>query len=73
MKPNAQLNDMRGRLTEFHMQNPDEHLGDALQRIVEDPLKPRSEHGTFRINPIMLFLAMVLALTLGTFLLFSFI
>ena len=73
MKPNVQLNDMRGRLTDFYMQNPDEHLGDALLRLVEDPLKPRSEHGTFRINPIMLFLAMVLALTLGTFLLFSFI
>jgi hypothetical protein len=73
MKPNAQTNDMRGRLTDFYMQNPNEHLGDALLRLIEDPLKARSEHGTFRINPILLFLAMVLALTLGTFLLFGFI
>ena len=73
MKPNAQTNDMRGRLIDFYLQNPNEHLGDAMLRLVEDPLKPRSEHGTFRMNPILLFLAMVLALTLGTFLLFSFI
>jgi hypothetical protein len=73
MKPNAQTNDMRGRLIDFYLQNPNEHLGDAMLRLVEDPLKARSEHGTFSINSILLFLAMVLALALGTLLLFSFV
>ena len=49
-------------------------FGDVLLRLVEDPLKPRDEHGRFRVNPILLLLAIVvLALALGTFLLLSFV
>jgi hypothetical protein len=71
MKANAQLGEMHDRLIDFHMQNPKERLGDALLRLLEDPLKPRDEHGRFRVNPILLFLTMVLALVFGTFLFFS--
>jgi len=38
---------------------------------VEDPLKPRDEHGRLRVNPILLLLATVFALVFGIFLVFS--
>ena len=71
MKANAQLGEMHDRLIDFHMQNPKERFCDALLRLVEDPLKPRDEDGRFRANPILLLLALVLALASGTFLLLS--
>jgi hypothetical protein len=71
MKANKQLGEMHDRLIDFHIQNPKERIGDVLLMWVEDPLKPRDEHGRLRVNPIFLFLTLVLALTLGTFLLFS--
>jgi len=71
MEANAQLDEMHDRLIDFHMRNPKERLGDALLMWVEDPLKPRDEHGRFRVNPILLLLAIVFALVFGTFLFFS--
>jgi hypothetical protein len=71
MKANTQLGEMHDRLIDFHMQNPKERIGDVLLVWVEDPLKPRDEHSRLRVNPILLLLTLVLALTLGTFLLFS--
>ncbi len=73
MKADAQLGEMHDRLIDFHVQNPKEGFCDALLRLLEDPLKPRDEHGRFRANPILLLLALVLALALGTFLLLSFV
>jgi len=71
MKANAQLGEMHDRLIDFHLQNPKERLGDALLVWVEDPLKPRDTLGRFRVNPILLLLAIVFALVFGTFLCFS--
>jgi hypothetical protein len=71
MKANAQLGEMHDRLIDFHLQNPKERFCDALLRLVEDPLKPRDEHGRFRMNPILLLLAIVFALAFGTFLFFT--
>ena len=71
MKANTQLGKMHGRLIDFHMQNRKERIGDVLLVWVEDPLKPRDELGRFRVNPILLLLAIVLALFFGTFLFFS--
>jgi hypothetical protein len=73
MKANTQLGEIHDRLIDFHMQNPNERLGDALLVWVEDPLKPRDALGRFRVNPILLLLAIVFALALGTFLLLSFV
>jgi hypothetical protein len=73
MKANTQLGEMRDRLIDCYMQNPKERFCDALLRLVEDPLKPRDEQGRFRANPILLLLALVLALDVGTFLLLSFV
>jgi len=73
MKANAQLGEMHDRLIDCYMQNPKERFSGALLRLVEDPLKPQDEHGSFRVNPILLLLILVLAVALGTFLLFSFV
>ena len=71
MKANAQLGEMHDRLIDCDMQNPKERFCDGLLRLVEDPLKPRDEHGRLRVNPILLLLAIVFALVFGTFLFFS--
>jgi hypothetical protein len=71
MKADTQLGEMHDRLIDFHRQNSREGLGRALLMYVEDPLKPRGEQGGFRVNPILLLLAIVLALVFGVFLFFS--
>ncbi len=71
MEANTQRDEMHDRLIDFYMQNQTERLRDVLLRLVEDPLKPRDEHSRFRINPILLFLAIVFALVFGTFLFLS--
>jgi hypothetical protein len=71
MDTNAQVDDMHDRLIDFHLRNPKERICDVLLIWVEDPLKPRDEHGRLRANPILLLLAIVFALVFGTFLFFS--
>ena len=71
MKANTQLGEMHDRLIDCYMQNSKERFCDALLRLAEDPLKPRDEGGRLRVNPILLLLAIVLALVFGVFLVFS--
>ena len=71
MKENPQVDRMRERLREFHMQDPEERLFASLLRQIEDPLKPRTENGRVRLNPILLLLALILVLAAVTFLFFS--
>lgn len=71
MKANTQLGEMHDRLIDFHLRNRKECIGDVLLMWVEDPLKPRDEHGRLRVNPILLLLAIVFALVFGIFLVFS--
>ncbi|MGA8506774.1 MAG: hypothetical protein WB762_14305 [Candidatus Sulfotelmatobacter sp.] len=71
MKANTQLGEMHDRLIDFHLRDRKERIGDVLLMWVEDPLKPRDEHGRLRVNPILLLLAIVFALVFGIFLLFS--
>jgi len=71
MKANAQPGEMHERLIDFHIQNSKERFCDVLLRLVEDPLKPRDEHGRFRVNPIVLLLAIVFAFVFGVFMVFS--
>ncbi len=63
---------MRIRLQGFHAQDPEERLLSSLVRLTEDPLRPRTEDGRFRLNPVLLLLAAILALAVGTFLVLSF-
>ena len=71
MKANTQLGEMHDRLIDFHLRNTNERIGDVLLMWVEDPLKPRDEHGRLRVNPILLLLSTVFALVFGIFLVFS--
>ena len=71
MEANTQRDEMHDRVINFYVQNPNERLCDALLRLVQNPLKPRDEHNRFRVNPILLLLAIVFALVCGTFLFFS--
>ena len=72
MKENAQVGRMRERFMEFQAHDPEAHLFASLLRQIEDPLRPRDENGRLRLNPILFLLAVVLVLTTGTFLFFSF-
>ena len=71
MNSDTQHGEMHDRLIDFQRQNLRESLGHALLRYVEDPLKPRGQHGRFRVNPILLLLALVFALAFGMFLFLS--
>lgn len=42
-----------------------------LRRFIEDPLRPRSAAGILRVNPLVVTLASLTVLALGTFLLFG--
>jgi hypothetical protein len=59
------------RLRSFHAADQEERLMDAFVRRIEDPLKPRTDKGSFRANPILLLLAAVAVVAWGTFLFFS--
>ncbi len=71
MEANAQLDEMHDRVVNFYVQNSSERLCNAFLRLVQNPLKPRDEHNRFRVNPILLLLAIVFALVFGMFLFFS--
>jgi len=72
MTGNTQTERMRELLRQFYTQDIEESLLASLLQRVEDPLKPRTETGGLRLNPILLLLAAILALAVGTFLSFSF-
>lgn len=63
---------MRERFREFHAQDLEARLLANLERQIEDPIRPRAENGRTRLNPILLLLALILALAAGTFLFFGF-
>lgn len=59
------------RLRSFHPKDQEERLGGALQRWIEDPVKPKTDKGNLRINPILVLLTAMAVLAGGTFLFFS--
>jgi hypothetical protein len=71
MKKDERISAMAARLRQFHRADGREGVGRTLLRSIEDPLKPRTKPGKFRINPILLLLAAMAALTWGTCLVFT--
>ncbi|HEX4785197.1 MAG TPA: hypothetical protein VH350_12700 [Candidatus Sulfotelmatobacter sp.] len=59
------------RLHSFHAEDPEEHLGSALRHWLEDPVKPKTDKGHLRVNPILVLLTGMVVLAGGTFLFFS--
>ena len=59
------------RLRSFYSENGEERLGGAIRLWIEDPIKPKTDKGNLRINPILVLLTAMAILAGGTFLLFS--
>jgi hypothetical protein len=73
MKDRDQIAIRIERLREFHSMDRQERLGEVLRRLIKDPLRPKTDRGSLRVNPILVLLAAMALLTGATFLLFSFI
>jgi hypothetical protein len=73
MKRNPQIETMRERLQSYFAQEREDTIVASLQHWTEDPLKPRTENGGFRLNPILLLLAVLITFSVCSFLLFSFV
>jgi hypothetical protein len=71
MKRNPQIETMRERLQSYFAQEREDTILASLQHWTEDPLKPRTENGRFRLNPILLLLAGLATFSAGAFLFFS--
>ena len=61
------------RVRSLHAKDQEERLVGALRRWIADPVKPKTDKGNLRVNPILILLAATAALTGGTFLFFSLI
>jgi hypothetical protein len=59
------------RLRSFHAKDHEEWLGDVLRRWIADPVKPRTNEGNLRINPIVILLTGMAVLAGVTFFFFS--
>jgi len=72
MKRNPQIETMRERLQSYFAQEREDTILASLRHWTEDTLKPRTENGSFRLNPIVLLLAVLITFSTGAFLFFSF-
>ena len=73
MKDKEQIAIRIARLRELYAMDRREQLGEVLLRLIEDPLKPKTDKGNLRINPILILLAAMVLLAGGTFLFLSFV
>ncbi|MBZ5658117.1 MAG: hypothetical protein LAO56_22880 [Acidobacteriia bacterium] len=71
MKKDEQISAMVERLRELRAADRGERIRDCVLRWIEDPLKPKTAAGGFRINPTLLLLALLAVMATGTFLFFS--
>jgi hypothetical protein len=71
MKSDEPISGPIERLRSFHAADRAERLCPILFRWTEDPLKPKTEAGRLRINPILVLLASLAVLATATFLFFS--
>jgi hypothetical protein len=71
MKTTEQRDRVVMRVGRYSAADREERLEHRLRRWIEDPLRPRTHRGNLRINPILVLLAVMVLLGLGTFLFFS--
>ncbi|MGB9120810.1 MAG: hypothetical protein WCE73_09335 [Candidatus Angelobacter sp.] len=72
MRQSPQVETMRERLQGYVAQEREDTILASLRHWTEDPLKPRTENGRFRLNPILLLLAVLATFGAGAFLYFCF-
>ena len=70
MEREQESSDMLTRLLAFHA-DPSERFTRSLSRWIEDPFIPRTKSGKRRLNPVLLLLLVLMALTGATFAFFS--
>lgn len=63
---------MHERLSIFLAEDPEDRLWVHITRRLEDSLKPRTNNGGLRINPLLLILSSVALLGIGIFVFFSY-
>ena len=63
---------MQARFSTFLREHPEESFSGNFAKAVQDPLKPLTENGRLRTNPILLILATIMLFVVGFFLFFSF-
>lgn len=73
MRRSPQTETLCERLQSYLAQAREDTLLASLRHWTEDPLKPRTENGSFRLNPILLLLAVLATFSAGAFLFFSFV
>ena len=73
MKRSPQIETVRERLQSYLAQEREDSTLASLRHWTEDPLKPRTGNGRFRLNPILLLLAVFITFSVGAFLFFSFV
>ena len=73
MRRSPQIDTLRERLQSYLAQESKDTILASLRHWTEDPLKPRTEDGSFRLNPILLLLAVLASFSAGAFLFFSFV
>lgn len=71
MKNREHITALLMRLERYHAKDREERPSHTWRRWVEDPLKPQTNTGSLRINPILVLLAVMALLAGGTFLFFS--
>lgn len=71
-KRQPQIVSMHERLSIFLAEDPEDRLLDHITRRVEDSLKPRTNNGGLRVNPLLLILSFVALLGIGIFVFFSY-
>jgi len=71
MRRSPQSEILRERLQSYLAQEREDTVLASLRHWTEDPLKPRTENGSFRLNPVLLLLAVLATFTAGTFMYFS--
>jgi len=71
MNDKEQITAVVVRLRNFHAVDQQERIGKALLHWIGDPLRPKTDKGNLRINPILVLLAAMALLAGGTFLFFS--
>jgi hypothetical protein len=73
MRRSPQTEILRERLQSYLAQEREDTMLASLRHWTEDPLKPRMESGSFRLNPILLLLAGLATFSACSFLFFSFV
>ena len=62
---------LAARIRRFHATDHQERPGGELRRWIEDPLRPTTDKGNLRINPLLVLMMVMAGLAAGTFLFFS--